>query len=70
MVYVQPTREMAIRGGGGVEMDGRVRGGVGEEWGRKWEVSRVESSERSERDETGEAKRREETGEANEQRRE
>lgn len=51
IMYVQPTREMAIRGGGGVEMDGRVTGGVVEEWGRKWEVSqmtgRSEGGERS-----------------------
>lgn len=42
MVYVQPTKGMAIRGGGGVEMDGRVRGGVVQDWERKWEVSQIE----------------------------
>ncbi|KAI5449392.1 suppressor protein stp22 of temperature-sensitive alpha-factor receptor and arginine permease [Naganishia albida] len=37
MVYVQPTRGMGIRVGGGVAGDGRVTGGVVADWERKWE---------------------------------
>lgn len=39
MVYVQPTREMAIRRSAEVEPSGRVVGGIVAEWERKWEVS-------------------------------
>lgn len=39
MVYVQPTRGMGIRVGGGVAGDGRVTCGVVADWERKWEVS-------------------------------
>ena len=41
MVYVQPTREMAIRRSAEVEPSGRIIGGVVVDWERKWEVSGV-----------------------------
>lgn len=39
MVYVQPTREMAIRRSAEVDPSGRVVGGEVADWERKWEVS-------------------------------
>ncbi|KAJ9097142.1 hypothetical protein QFC21_004811 [Naganishia friedmannii] len=38
MVYVQPTREMAVRRSDEVEPGGRVVGGLVGEWGRKGEA--------------------------------